>query len=281
MGRVIEVAGYGELPLVAREFGRGSASRPGALLLHGLMGHGEHWAETGRWLAPRFRTVALDQRGHGRSGKPPAGPFDPAAFAADAEAVVERLGLGPVLLVGHGLGALTAWRLAARRPDLVRALVICEMRASAIGAEAQRRWRRWLGSWPLPFASIDEVRAWFGEHDPTLRRPDPARGRFFAEVMARRAGGWRPVFSREQILAVREGFAFDAHWEELAEVSCPTLVVRGVDGELGRAEAQEMVRVLPRGSYADIPGAGHLPHMERATAWRATLRHFVEGALIP
>ncbi|KAB8164203.1 alpha/beta fold hydrolase [Streptomyces sp. 3MP-14] len=280
MGRAVEVRGFGELPLVAREFGRGPAGRPGALLLHGLMGHAGHWEETGRWLASRFRAVALDQRGHGRSGKPPGGPFDGAAFVADAEAVVERLGLAPVLLVGHGMGALTAWRLAARRPDLVRALVICEMRASAIGDEAQRRWRRWLGSWPLPFSSVEEVRAWFGERDPSLNAPQPARGWFFGEVMARRPDGWRPVFSRDQILEIREGFAHDAHWEELAEVPCPTLVVRGVDGELGRAEAQEMVRALPHGRYADVPGAGHLPQRERPSAWRETLRHFVEGALI-
>ncbi|UED85766.1 alpha/beta fold hydrolase [Streptomyces profundus] len=280
MGRTIEVSGQGELPLVVREFGRPGERRPGALLLHGLMGHADHWAPTGRWLARRFRTVALDQRGHGRSAKPPAGPWGRDAFVADAEAVLEELGLAPALLVGHGMGALTAWQLAARRPDLVRALVICEMRASPPSAEAQRGWRRWLGSWPLPFASVEEVRSWFAERDPTLNAPQPARGSFFAEVMARRSDGWRPVFSREQMAAVRDGFAHDAFWEELAEVFCPTLVVRGVDGELGRAEAQEMVRALPRGRYADIPKAGHLPHLERPDAWQETLQHFVEGALI-
>ena len=62
--------------------------------------------------------------------------------------------------------------------------------------------------------------------------------------------GWRPVFDHEQMLRSRETWVYDAHWEELAQVQCPALVVRGLDGELGRAEAQEMVRVLPRGAYA-------------------------------
>lgn len=73
-------------------------------------------------------------------------------------------------------------------------------------------------------------------------------GEFYAEVMAESPDGWRPVFEHEQMLKSREPWVFDAHWEELAQVRCPALVVRGLDGELGRAEAQEMVRVLPRGS---------------------------------
>ena len=59
---------------------------------------------------------------------------------------------------------------------------------------------------------------------------------------------------------------YDAHWEELAQVRCPALVVRGLDGELGRAEAQEMVRVLPRGQYAEVADAGHLVHYDQPAA---------------
>ena len=59
---------------------------------------------------------------------------------ADAEAAIEQLGLAPVTLIGHAMGALTAWQLAAKRPDLVRALIICDMRASALGAASQREW---------------------------------------------------------------------------------------------------------------------------------------------
>lgn len=112
------------------------------------------------------RTVALDQRGHGHSDKPAAGLFTREAYVADAAAVVEQLGLGPVTLIGHSMGALTAWQLAAERPDLVHALVICDMRASALGAASQREWRDWFRRWPVPFPSLDAARRWFGEEDP-------------------------------------------------------------------------------------------------------------------
>lgn len=306
--RRINVAGAGGLRLAAWEFGappkRGAGSvaarrqppadgpppdgppgsglqnRPGVLLLHGLMGRASHWATTARWLSARSRAIALDQRGHGRSDKPGDGPFDRAAYVADAEAVIEQLDLAPVVLVGHSMGALTAWQLAARRPDLVRGLVICDMRASALGAASQREWEEWFRSWPVPFATLADVRKWFGEDDPVLERPRPTRGEFYAEVMAERADGWRPVFSRRQMLRARETWVHDAHWEELALVQCPTLVIRGIDGELGRAEAQEMVRVLPHGGYAELD-AGHLLHLEDAEAFHRAVEPFLEDVLAP
>ncbi|RDG35718.1 alpha/beta fold hydrolase [Streptomyces corynorhini] len=255
----------------------GTGGPGGALLLHGLMGRASHWASTARWLSGRHRAVALDQRGHGRSDKPERGPYTREAYVADAEAVIEQLGLAPVTLIGHSMGALTAWQLAAKRPDLVRALVISDMRASALGAASQREWRDWFHAWPVPFATLADVRKWFGEDDPWVERPTAARGEFFAEVMTERADGWRPVFSRGQMLMARETWVHDAHWEELAQVRCPTLVVRGLDGELGRAEAHEMVRVLPRGQYAEVTDAGHLAHYDRPDAWRAAIEPFLDA----
>ncbi|WP_329383898.1 alpha/beta hydrolase [Streptomyces sp. NBC_01351] len=256
-----------------------SDPRPGVLLLHGLMGRAFHWASTARWLGEHRRVVALDQRGHGQSDRPPTGPhtYTREAFVADAEAAVEQLGLAPVTLIGHSMGALTAWQLAARRPDLVEALVICDMRASALGEASQREWEEWFTRWPLPFPTQDAARRWFGEDDPRVERPDPGRGAFFAEVMHEAHDGWWPLFSRRQMLTARETWVHDAHWEELAQVRCPTLVVRGLDGELGRAEAQEMVRVLPAGRYAEIPDAGHYLHYDQPAAWRAALEPFLEG----
>ncbi|GAA1912094.1 alpha/beta hydrolase [Streptomyces sodiiphilus] len=295
MVRRVDVTGQGGIRLVAWEYGepgkragrggRGRADdpegsrRPGALLLHGLMGRASHWAGAARWLSARHRAIALDQRGHGRSDKPSDGPYDRDAFVADAAAAIEQLDLAPAVLIGHSMGALTAWQLAARHPDLVRALVICDMRASALGARSQQEWEQWFASWPLPFATPADVRRWFGEEDPLLDRPRPSRGEFFAEVMAERSDGWRPVFSRRQMLMARESWVHDAHWDELALVRCPALVLRGLDGELGRAEAQEMVRVLPHGRYADIPDAGHLVHHDQPEAWREIVGGFLREAV--
>ncbi|MFF4213381.1 alpha/beta fold hydrolase [Streptomyces sp. NPDC001796] len=283
--RRIDVTGAGGVRLAAWEFadppktGDGEQT-PGLLLLHGLMGRASHWAPTARLLAERHRAVALDQRGHGQSDKPADG-YTREAYIDDAEAALEQLGLAPAVLIGHAMGALTAWQLAAKRPDLVRALVICDMRASALGAASQREWENWFKSWPLPFATLADVRKWFGEDDPWVERPNPARGEFYVEVMTESPDGWRPVFEPEHMLRSRETWVYDAHWEELAQVRCPTLVVRGLDGELGRAEAQEMVRVLPHGQYAEVPDAGHFLHHAQPEAWRAAIGPFLADVLSP
>ncbi|MCX4779169.1 alpha/beta fold hydrolase [Streptomyces sp. NBC_01264] len=294
MVRRLDVTGADGVRLAAWEFRGATAGadpdratpqpppgEPAALLLHGLMGRAFHWAGTARWLGASRRVVALDQRGHGQSERPVTSASSVAygreAFVADAEAAVEQLGLAPVTLIGHSMGALTAWQLAARRPDLVAALVICDMRASALGEASQQEWEEWFRHWPLPFPTQDAARRWFGEDDPRVERPDPGRGEFFAEVMHEAEDGWRPLFSRRQMLTARETWVHDAHWEELAQVRCPTLVVRGLDGELGRAEAQEMVRVLPAGQYAEIPDAGHYLHYDHPAAWRAAVEPFLEG----
>ncbi|MCP9987629.1 alpha/beta hydrolase [Streptomyces sudanensis] len=283
MVRRIDLTGADGVRLAVWEFADppegpdgGTAPAGSVLLLHGLTGRASHWADTARRLSGRYRVVAPDQRGHGHGGGPAAGPPAREAYVADAAAVIERLGLAPVTLVGHAMGALTGWQLAAERPDLVGALVIGDMRASALGAASQREWEEWVRTWPLPFATRADARKWFGEDDPRIERPDPARGAFFAEAMDESPDGWRPVFSPERMLEVRSTWAHDAHWDTLARVACPTLVVRGLDGELGRAEAHEMVRVLPRGRYAEVPDAGHYLHYDQPEAWCEVLRSFLD-----
>ncbi|MFI1094527.1 alpha/beta fold hydrolase [Streptomyces sp. NPDC020917] len=279
-----EVTGAGGVRLAAWEYAAADApepaedagvhGRPGVLLLHGLLGRASHWAATARRLSPRYRAIALDQRGHGRSGRP-AGPYTPDAYAADALATVEQLGLGPAIIVGHSMGALTAWQCAAARPDLVAAVVICDMRAAALGEAGQREWADWLAAWPAPFATLGDARRWFSALDPWSQAASPVRGEFFAETLEEREDGWHPLHAPEHLLASREPWIRDAHWDELAQVGCPTLVIRGLDGELGRAEAQEMVRVLPRGHYAEIADAGHLVPWDQPEAWYREVEGFL------
>lgn len=94
--------------------------------------------------------VALDARGHGRSERAPS-DVSRDAHVADVSFVVERLGLCPVIVIGQSVGGLTALSVAARRPDLVRALVLVEARFG--GPVAAEAWAAGLeqrddGWWP-------------------------------------------------------------------------------------------------------------------------------------
>src|SRR5690348_6839829 len=76
-------------------------------------------------LGDRFRTIALDWPGHGDSPAPRA-PMSAMAFADVAEALVERVAPDGAIVVGNSVGGFSAARLAVRRPELVRGLVLVD-----------------------------------------------------------------------------------------------------------------------------------------------------------
>ncbi|USI74660.1 alpha/beta fold hydrolase [Sphingomonas morindae] len=94
------------------------------MLLHGWTADGEDWIWQLPALEARYRTVTVDLRGHGRSAVPPSGHYRPADYVADIEALIEgRFRGARFILIGHSMGGQIAARLAARRPDLVDAVV--------------------------------------------------------------------------------------------------------------------------------------------------------------
>ena len=95
---------------------------PVVLALHGSFGRGVVFALIADRLQGAARVVALDQRGHGLADH--GGLFTRAEFVADAAAVTDRLGSDPAVVLGHSLGGITAYQLAAHHPELVRALII-------------------------------------------------------------------------------------------------------------------------------------------------------------
>jgi pimeloyl-ACP methyl ester carboxylesterase len=107
------------------------------LLLHGLAGHADEWAQTASWLTARCRVVALDARGHGRTERLPD-DVSRDALVGDAAFLVERLSLQPVVVVGQSVGGLTAMSVAARHPDLVRGVVLVDASPTHGGEEVEK-----------------------------------------------------------------------------------------------------------------------------------------------
>jgi 3-oxoadipate enol-lactonase len=120
---------------------RDFAGPPGAetlLLLHGIgMTADLNWGGSFAMLRQRFRVLAPDLRGHGRSGSP-SHSFRLEACADDGVALAEALGIERFIAVGYSMGGLVAQLLWRRHPERISRLVLCASSRNFLGTPAER-----------------------------------------------------------------------------------------------------------------------------------------------
>jgi len=233
------VQGDGGVRLAVREWrGEGQA----ILLLHGLASSSHIWDLVAPRLAPRFRVIAYDQRGHGRSGKPSSGyGFD--RLIADAGAVIGTLGLGRPVVGGHSWGANVALQLAVDRAELVSGDVLVD--GGFLSMRDRMDWRTartMLAPPQLKGMSLQQFRAGMRTFTRGAVELTPEVEAVFLSLMrVDRDGNIHPRLSRANHLRI-----LHALWEQdapglLRRVRQPTLVVavRSAPGEADSAGFME------------------------------------------
>jgi pimeloyl-ACP methyl ester carboxylesterase len=108
---------------VAIHYAEWTGAEPCFLFIHGITGALDTWPDLVPRIAGSNRAVAVDLRGHGRSGHV-TGSYRVEDYTGDMAALIEGKRLSPAIVIGHSLGAMTALRLAASRPELVKAIVL-------------------------------------------------------------------------------------------------------------------------------------------------------------
>ncbi|MGW5637463.1 alpha/beta fold hydrolase [Streptomyces sp. NPDC003832] len=248
--------------LVCRDWG--GPGQP-VVLLHGLAGHVGEWDATARHLGPRYRVVAVDQRGHGASERLPK-DVSRAAYVADVAAVIGQLSLARPVLVGQSLGGHTAMLTAAAHPALVRGLVLVEASPGRPNPDGPARIGAWLDSWPTPFLSKEVAAAFLGG--------GPV-GAGWAAGLEQREDGWWPRFDRDLMVHSLTECAERSFLPEWTRVTCPTLVVLAQSGFVPADEADEMLRQGPATVSLSIPGTGHDLHLEQPDTLNSALSEFL------
>ncbi|MDO8615117.1 MAG: alpha/beta hydrolase [Dehalococcoidia bacterium] len=116
---------------------------PPLLLLHGLASNAHIWDLTAPYLASRFRALAVDQRGHGRSDKPDGeDAYTFAEVTADLAALVAALGLGRPVVAGHSWGGGVAAQFAADHPRLAAAIVLVDGGFAQLSSAEGMTWEK-------------------------------------------------------------------------------------------------------------------------------------------
>lgn len=243
------------------ESGQGSP----LLLLHGLGSSNLDWEYQTAALASRYRVIAMDMRGHGRSDKPDE-RYSMAGFATDVAALIDQLRLGPVHLVGISMGGMIGFQLGVDRPELLKSLTIINS-----GPEVKVRGPRdvitLVKRWTLSrLLSLDKVATGLGR----ILFPKPSQVELRLKIQRR----W-PRNDKRAYLASLDAIIGWGVRERLARITCPTLVVTGDRDYTPVALKEAYVAELPNARLAVIDDSGHATPMDQPDIFNALLLDFL------
>jgi 3-oxoadipate enol-lactonase len=241
---------------------------------HGLLWNTALFAPQIAALRGRYRCIAWDHRGQGRSASDHRETIGMELVAQDAIALLRALALPPVHFVGLSMGGFVAMRVAAREPALVRSLMLLETSSGPEPLTNVPRYRLLTRVVRLLGPRVVKSRIapiMFGETilADRARRGELAR---FLDVMSQRKDIWRAVNG----VIDRAGIH-----DELARISVPTLVIVGdEDVATPPAKAEAIVAAIQGARMTRIPRAGHSSTVEEPEAVSAALVSFLQ-ALAP
>jgi 3-oxoadipate enol-lactonase len=240
---------------------------------HGLLWSGRMFDAQVAALAGRYRCVTFDFRGQGRSEVTRDG-YDMDTLAADAAALIHALGCAPCHFVGLSMGGFIGMRLAARRPELIRSLVLMETSADAEPSANVPRYRllgavgRVFGRAGLRLVSGKVMRIMFGR----TFLSDPAR--------ATERTLWKERMLENDRVGVHRalGGVIDRRpvYGELAKIQVPTVVMVGDEDVATVPGKSERIHAAIAGSrLVVIPGAGHTASVEQPELVTSALEAFL------
>lgn len=235
------------------------------VFLHYYGGSSRTWDGVASELSDRYRIVATDHRGWGESEAPLDG-YGSAVLAADAEGVIQTLGLARYVLVGHSMGGKVAQLIASRQPDGLEGLVLVapsppspmllsdEQRATLTGAYQSRESVEFVIDNVLTAKSLDAA-----------RREQVIEDSLKAAPQAKAA--WPNVAMGEDISAA------------VASIDVPTIVISGELDQVDRIATlqAELMPRIPHAAMHILPGTGHLSPLEAPVELAHIIARFVAG----
>ncbi|GMG85285.1 3-oxoadipate enol-lactonase [Paralimibaculum aggregatum] len=205
-------------------------------------------------LPAGLRRLRYDKRGHGLSTLP-AGPWTIADHAADLAGLMDARGIANAVICGLSVGGLIAQELAASRPDLVRALILCDTGAK-IGNEAMWNERmEVIRAGGLASILEGNMARWF----TAAFRADHDRLAPWSMMLVR-----TPV---EGYLRTAEAIRDADLREQTAGLRLPCLALGGEDdGSTPPDLVRALAALIPGARFELIAGAGHIPCVEQPEA---------------
>lgn len=247
------------------------ASDPQIVLIHGGAQNAHTWDTVA--LALDRPLLAVDLPGHGHSDWREDRDYWPVRNAEAVIQVMDALAPNAQALVGMSLGGLTAIRIAATRPDLVRRLVVVDVTPGVDEVKAAPIASFVAG--PESFESFDVLLARTVQFNPTRSESSLRRG-LLHNARQRDDGQW--VWRYDRLRAPGDGLPFGNLWDDVAAVQAPTLLARGsLSGVVTDDDVERFRSCLPDGRVEVVDGAGHSIQGDRPLELANLIAEYVGG----
>ena len=250
----------------------GASEAPTLVLLHalGALVTAHDWDGFAAAMQDTHRVIAPDLRGFGLSDWMPAYSFE--LMAQDTAQLVERLDLDRFTLIGHSMGGTVASLYAAAGPDRLGRLVLEDTVPPREGRRVDRP-----GDVQWEFAGFDELLA-VARQQGIQASDDELRVRFVHAT--RTLEGGRVAFRLDPTVppAILAQLAHPdpTWWRDLAQISVPTLIVRGADSPVLDAEQVTLAAAaITNCRVAEVVHAGHSVHSDNPTGFLEAIRGFI------
>lgn len=243
-----------------------AGSGPPILFSTGFVGTTRMWAGQMAALAPRYRCIAYDMRGHGRSSAPAdIAHYTETAMLDDMAALLDSQGIAKSTIAGLSLGGYLSFKFALRFPERVAALILMATGPGYRSEESAREWRAQCiaraellrregmeGFMRSGFSSID-----YYTPPEIMRALDPIGIANVAEgIMANTLGA-----------------------DRLGEIRAPTLIMVGERDEAYLRGCNYIHKHIAHSKLIVYPDAGHGVNIDRPREVNAAIDEFLRAAL--
>jgi 3-oxoadipate enol-lactonase len=237
------------------------------LLIMGLGYASDMWHRTRPVLSVNYRTIALDNRGVGRSDVPP-GPYHISLMASDAAAVLDAAGIESAHVLGVSMGGMIAQELALQYPQRVRSLILgCTTAGGPTAVRAEKDAAEMLmarGRMSPEQAAEASV--------PFIYDSTTPRARIDEDLAIRRL--WFP--RAEGYTAQLQGILAWESYSRLPGIAAPTLVIHGESDRLvPSANGKLIAERIPGAKFVMLPRASHIFLTDQTDAAHRAILEFL------
>ncbi len=254
------------------------------LLIMGLAADSTAWMFQVPDFSKRYRTIVFDNRGVGRSSKPP-GPYTIHLMADDAVALLDALDIRRAHVLGVSMGGMIAQELAIRHPDRVRGLVLaCTFPEPDAEVERQREFGiqqfggnvTASGEMRIDLTALDPLM--FFQHLLPRVFNQPFIDQELPRLMQLFAGALQYGFSMEAILGQVAAVMGHRATDRLHQIKAPTLVITGdADLLISPGNSDVLARSIPDAKLVKVPGGSHGFNLETPDVFNRHVLDFLAG----